>query len=89
MSQLEISDELTQQLQAVVGKFDDRASDAGIAVQYYAAVIGYLLGQQDFPYEQKKEYLNQLFGFSLHVLEDVAKPKPPAQEAFGIWKPEK
>jgi hypothetical protein len=90
MSQLELSDELIKELQNVVVKYDERASDMGIAVQYYAAVIGYVLGQQNFPVEEKKEFLNQLFGFSMHVLEDVVKPQqapPQSQEAFGVWKP--
>ena len=45
---------------------------------------------------QKADVLEQLAAFTKHVADDVDKqrqqsapppPSPPAQEAFGIWKP--
>ncbi|MGD8558271.1 MAG: hypothetical protein PVF34_09890 [Gammaproteobacteria bacterium] len=88
MEPLKLSDELVKELQSVVTKYDDRASDAGIAVQYYAAIIGYVLAQQSFPNDQKKEFLDQLNAFSGHVFEDcIANTPPPAAEAMGKWRP--
>lgn len=94
MSQLKLSSQLVQQLQNVLIENDESASDPGVASQYLAAVVGYLLGQQDMPADQKTDILNELSAFMQHVADDISSqrsaPKPPAapqQEAFGIWKP--
>ena len=90
MSELQLSDELLEKMQQTLVQFDDRAVDPGVAVQYYAAIMGYVVGQQSVPYNEKAEYLNQLMGFSHHVFEDVAQseaPEPQAEPACGIWKP--
>jgi hypothetical protein len=88
MEPLKISDELISELQNVIVKHDDRAKEGGVAIQYYAAIIGFVLAQQDYPMDQKKEFLNHLFGFANHVFEDNSKQsQPPAQEAMGKWKP--
>lgn len=88
MEPLKLSEELIKELQSVVAKHDQRAGDAGVAVQYYAAVIGYVLAQQSLPVDQKKEFLEQLNAFSAHVLEDCISQSPPAAaEAMGKWRP--
>jgi hypothetical protein len=90
MEPLKISDELIAEMQGTVARHDDRASDAGVALQYYAAVIGYVLAQQSYPTDQKKEFLEQLNGFTNHVFEDcISQTAPPAQtdSAMGKWRP--
>ena len=88
MEPLKISDELIAELQNVIVKHDERAKDGGVAIQYYAAIIGFVLAQQEYPMDQKKEFLNHLFGFANHVFEDNSRPsQPPPVEAMGKWKP--
>ena len=92
MSELKLSGELLQSIQDVLVANDDDARDPGVAVQYLAAVSGYLLGMQEMDAVQKGEFLEQLYAFSRHVMDDVDQQRreaqPPAQqEAFGIWKP--
>ena len=89
MEPLKISDELIAELQATVEKHDDRAADAGVAIQYYAAIIGYVLAQQSYPLEQKKEFLDQLNAFSIHVFDDCNSQSTPAhsESAVGKWRP--
>lgn len=88
---LQLSDELIAALHETVAKFDERAKDPGIAVQYYAAVMGCVVGQQDFSMSEKQEFLKQLFAFSNHVLQDVAgetaQESTAEQQATGKWKP--
>ncbi len=94
MAQLQLSTQLISEICDVLEKADASASDPGIASQYLSAIIGFLLGQQDMPISQKEEILEELAAFSLHVVKDVEQQRqqqtvnrPPAQEAFGIWKP--
>ena len=92
MSELKLSDELIESIQNILVQNDERCSDTGIAVQYLAAILGYVLGNQKMPHNEKQEFLEQLFAFSQHVLDDVGGGQdqpapPPPQEAFGIWKP--
>lgn len=79
----------------MLAKHDSAAEDPGVASQYLAAVIGFLLGQQEMPSDQKREILEELAAFTTHVANDVDEqrrqppppPAPPQQQAFGIWKP--
>ncbi|MBX2839731.1 MAG: hypothetical protein KTR35_22935 [Gammaproteobacteria bacterium] len=94
MSELQLSAQLVQQIQDVITKHDESASDPGVTSQYLAAIIGFLLGQQAIPEQQKTEIIENLGAFMKHVADDVAKqsqqkapPPPPPQDAFGIWKP--
>ena len=88
MEPLKISDDLIADLQSVLAKHDERAKDGGVAIQYYAAIIGFILAQQDYPLDQKKEFLNHLFAFANHVFEDNSQPsQSPAGEAMGKWRP--
>lgn len=93
MSDLKLSASLVRDIQAMLVQHDQHAEDPGVASQYLCAVVGFLLGQQDMPAEQKNEVLGQLAAFMQHVADDVSQqrrqppPPPPPQEAFGIWKP--
>lgn len=88
MEPLKISDELMSDLQQTISKHDERAQDPGVAVQYYAAIIGYVLAQQTYSAEQKKEFLDQLNAFSHHVLDDCTSSQTTASDsAMGKWHP--
>lgn len=95
MSELQLSAKLVKELQDVIAAHDESATDPGVTSQYLCAVVGFLLGQQDMPAQQKTEVIDNLGAFIKHVADDVAKqsqqtqqpPPPPPQDAFGIWKP--
>jgi xanthosine utilization system XapX-like protein len=95
MSELQLSAILVGEIQSVLKAHDPASEDPGVTSQYLCAVVGFLLGQQDMPSDQKTDVLEQLSAFMKHVAEDVdgqrqsaAQPAaPPQQEAFGIWKP--
>ncbi|MEM7209342.1 MAG: hypothetical protein AAF434_16080 [Pseudomonadota bacterium] len=90
MSQLQLSAQLVRQLHGFLSQHDKNAEDPGVASQYMAATIGFLLGEQDMDSQDKEEILEQLFAFAQHVAEDVERQKraaPPKQNPFGVWKP--
>lgn len=93
MSELQLSAKLVKEIQALLVQHDESASDPGVSSQYLCAVVGFLLGQQEMPEQQKSEIIENLGAFIKYVADDVAKqsqpapPPPPAQDAFGIWKP--
>ncbi|MGV6858096.1 MAG: hypothetical protein ACWA5X_03895 [bacterium] len=91
--ELLLSDEMVADVKAAIAKHDARANDDIIAVQYAAAVMGYMLGEIDLPQERRQDIFNQLGGFAADIMRQVeqrnAPPAPPAQDAFGIWKPKK
>jgi len=94
MSELKLSNQLVNEIQAVLEQHDEAAKDPGICSHYLCAVVGFLLGKQDMPADQKNNVLDELNAFMKHVVEDVsqqqskpATPPPPPVDAFGIWKP--
>jgi len=96
MSELQLSAKLVKEIQALITQHDENASDPGVTSQYLCAVVGFLLGQQEMPEQQKTEIIDNLGAFIKHVADDVSKqsqsqpappPPPPPQDAFGIWKP--
>ena len=91
MSSIQLSEELLVDIQKTLIKHDAGAQDMGVAVQYLAATTGLLLANfSSYNSEQKKDLLQQLFGFAEHVMTDNAAEKataPPNDDAFGIWKP--
>jgi len=87
MEPLKLSDALVQDLQNAIVSHDERAKDGGVAIQYYAAVIGYVLAQQDYPTEQKLDFLDQLHSFAVHVFEDFNQQTSSSSEAMGKWRP--
>ncbi len=90
MNQLQLSTQLVRQMHQHLADHDENAEDPGVAAQYMAAVIGFLLGEQDMSEPEKQDTLEQLFAFAQHVANDVAQQKkasPPKMQAFGVWKP--
>jgi len=94
MSDLQLSTKLVGNIQALLQEHDPASADPGVTSQYLCAIVGFLLGQQDMPVDQKAEVLDQLAAFMKHVADDVegqkqpaAPPAAPHQDAFGIWKP--
>ena len=95
MSELQLSAKLVGDIQSLLQEHDPASADPGVTSQYLCAVVGFLLGQQEMPADQKSEVLEQLAAFMKHVADDVDSqkqlaaetPAPPQQEAFGIWKP--
>lgn len=89
MSELQLSTSMIQSVQDAIISHDPQAENELVAIQYLAALMGYMLGTSSVPTEQQGEVMEQLSAFGRHVLEDVQQrpPQPPAQEAFGIWKP--
>jgi hypothetical protein len=93
MEQLRLSQGLVDDMLAVLIQADERARDPQIAMQYLAAVLGYLLGTQDIPSAQKQEIHEHLSALARHVVDDVHQTlrqrQQPQGEAFGIWRPNK
>ena len=88
MDPITLSDELADQLQKVIILHDERANDGGVAIQYHAAIIGYMLARQNFSMEQKREFLVQISDFIGHVFEDCQSSQAQDQEpAMGKWSP--
>jgi hypothetical protein len=100
--ELQLSVDLVRDLQERIKQDDERASDAGVAAQYLAAVTGFLLGQISAETEKKKEFLRQLQEFAAGVVDDVeaqqqmqsAQPggggggsASGGGETSGIWRP--
>jgi len=89
VSSLQLSETLVNSIREVLAGHDERAREPGIAVQYLAAVVGYIVGRQEMPAPTKDEVLEQLAAFSRHVMLDVAREReerPAGGEAFGIWR---
>lgn len=92
MDQLKLSNQLVDDIIKTLTAEDERASDPLIASQYLAAIMGFTVGNQNMPVRDKREIIDQLNAFSLHVFEDINQqkqppPSSPSAEAFGKWKP--
>ncbi|MGF1546464.1 MAG: hypothetical protein ACFCUG_03975 [Thiotrichales bacterium] len=89
--EIALSAEMVRDVLGVFARHDPSAEDEFVALQYTAAVMGFLLGTRGGDAEQKNDLLNQLFEFAGHVTLEVErqrqKPSAPKQEAFGVWKP--
>jgi len=100
--ELQLSVELVRDLQERLKQDDARAADAGVAAQYLAAVMGFLLGQINAETDKKKDFLRQLHEFAAGVVDDVeaqqelqsAQPGSGGgqsvagpEETSGIWMP--
>ena len=88
---IQLSPELMAELRAALKKQDPRTDDDVMAMQYLVAAVGMMLSEINNPQLDKKNALNDLSGFMTHVFEYMesqkAPPAPPAQDAFGVWKP--
>lgn len=93
MSTIQLSDQLLSDIQAVLEQNDPQAGDAGIAVQYLAALTGVLAAQFPGDQERKRQVLRQLLEFSERVFDDSLEAEPdssadhPYGPGFGIWRP--
>ena len=99
--ELQLSVEMVRDIQERLKRDDERAADSGVAAQYLAAVIGFLLGQINAETDKKKELLRQLQEFSAGVVDDVeaqqqmqaaqpASSQPASGETgpvSGVWTP--
>lgn len=100
--ELQLSVELVRDIQERLKQDDSRAADSGVAAQYLAAVMGFMLGQINADTEKKKEFLGQLADFAAGVVDDVeaqqqmqqAQPgsgggaaAEGSEDTSGIWTP--
>jgi hypothetical protein len=101
--ELQLSVDLVRDLQERIKQDDERAADSGVAAQYMAAVIGFMLGQINADTDKKKEFLGQLTDFAAGVVDDVEAQQQMQQaqpgsggggtatqgteETSGIWTP--
>lgn len=89
MSTINLSDELLNEIQSILEKYDEANQDIGISVQYMAAILGYLVGQFPGGLQKQQEILAHLYQFAEHVLsENQPRQEAPQEQAFGVWKPE-
>ena len=90
MSGIQLSNELVTDLQEVMLKHDPSTKDEMLFMQYLSAVTGFVLAHQSDPGLNKEEFISDLAGFTGQVVAQVTqdnKPQPPAEDAFGVWKP--
>lgn len=90
--ELVLTDELIADIRSAMTKHDPRAGEGIVGVQYAAAVMGFMLGEMDVAEDNKQELFDYLGKFAVDVMRQVedrnAPPAPPAEDAFGVWKPE-
>jgi hypothetical protein len=90
MDQLQLSQQLIDSVQDALIAADERARDPLVAMQYLSAVIGYALGKMNMSATDRQEALSELGALARHVMDDVLRqqrPRAPAGEAYGIWRP--
>jgi hypothetical protein len=94
MAKINLSPELVEGLLETLNRHDPATRDPYIAMQYLAAVNGFVLAHQELDEAQRREYLDNLNALAKHVLQDVeeqigAAPQeaPPPQNALGVWRP--
>ncbi|MGH8503431.1 MAG: hypothetical protein ACREVE_13360 [Gammaproteobacteria bacterium] len=90
MDQLQLSQQLIDAVQDALVSADPRASDPLVAMQYLSAIVGYALAKTNIPPAGRRDALDQLNALARHVMEDIERQqvaRPPAGEAFGIWRP--
>ncbi|MDH5764519.1 MAG: hypothetical protein OEZ38_00775 [Gammaproteobacteria bacterium] len=89
---IQLSPQLMGDLRAALEKQDPRTTDDILAMQYLAAAAGMMLSDYVNPQMNKQEALNDICGFMKHVFDYMESEKmkqsaPPAQDAFGVWRP--
>ena len=83
MSEIKLSPQLFEDVQQAVIQHDaEAAEDVGLLLQYLSAVTGYLLGSQQFERAYKDAFLQELSGFTQHVMDDTDKKMQPASSEF-------
>lgn len=82
-----MSDELIDNLYGVICQHDDAAKEnMMVALQYFAAVSGYMLGDYPGSDAEREELIDQLAAFTKNVSADRAKSQK-AQEQSGQEAP--
>ena len=86
---IQLSGELIAEVKNALVKHDQAADNDLMTLQYLSALIGYVLAHQSNPGLDKRGFLQDLSTFMKQVLDQVESDlqPPPAQDAFGIWKP--
>ncbi|OOZ38407.1 hypothetical protein [Solemya elarraichensis gill symbiont] len=94
MNDIQLSPELFQRIQqAIIEQEPEAQQNAGVMMQYLAALMGYILGsQQEMPSKTKEEFMEELSDFARHVMRDAdtkvqQQRQSQAANAFGIWTP--
>lgn len=81
--ELQLSVDMVRDIQERLKQDDERAADSGVAAQYLAAVIGFMLGQINAETDKKKEFLAQLQEFAAGVVDDVESQQEMQQAQPG------
>lgn len=72
-----LSDELIGNLYSVILQHDASVEEnMMVALQYFAAVSGYMLADYPGPESEREELVDQLAAFTKHVAEDRANQQP-------------
>ncbi len=84
-----LSDQLIDNLYGVICQHDESAKkNMMVALQYFAAVSGYMLGDYPGSDDEREELIDQLAGFTKNVSGDRAKSQKaqeqPEQEAPAV-----
>jgi len=75
-----LSDELINNLYGVICQHDESAKqNMMVALQYFAAVSGYMLGDYPGPDDEREELIDQLAAFTKNVSGDRAKNQQAQQ----------
>lgn len=97
MANIQLSPQLFEDIQKAIGRQEPDA-DQGVAMQYLAAVTGYMLGtQRSMDQAGKEAFLDELCTFARQVMNDVsaqqeqqlAQQQAAQASAFGYWQPPK
>lgn len=84
MKSIQLSDALIDDLQKVIARYEpDAGEDAGISVQYLAAVIGYMIAQFPAAPAERREFLEHLSALTQHVLDDCEQSTAKAEAQPG------
>ena len=95
MSDIQLSPDLFNSVQQAIIKQEPEAQqDAGLMMQYLAALMGYILGSQQMPTDAKENFIEELADFAKHVMRDAdakvqQQRQAQAANAFGYWNPPK
>lgn len=89
---IQLSPQLMGDLRTALEKQDPRTTDDILAMQYLVAAAGMMLSDYKNPQMDKQAALDDVCGFMKHVFDYMEREKmqtapPPAQDAFGVWKP--
>lgn len=77
-----LSDQLIDDLYAVICRHDDAAKqNMMVALQYFAATSGYMLGDYPGSDEEREELIDQLAAFTKHVSGDRAKSQKAQEQS--------